>query len=79
MPPYRDADRAEVDRCLTAQGGLEECRLSFYETGDIGENKVWDNWRLEGPAFVGYFRGAPHVHVGVNVADSSAAKITTAD
>ena len=30
---------------------------------------MWDNWRLEGPAFVWYFRGAPHVHVWVNVAD----------
>jgi len=31
---------------------------------------VWDNWRLEGPSFVWWFRGSPHVHVWVNVADS---------
>ncbi len=78
VEPYRDSDRAEVEKCLDAQGGLDECRLSFYETGDIGEDKVWDNWRLEGPSFVWYFRGAPHVHVWVNVADSSEAKVTTA-
>ena len=78
VEPYRDVDRAEVDQCLAAQGGLEECRLSYYETGDIGDDQVWDNWRLEGPAFVWYFRGAPHVHVWVNIADSPAPQITTA-
>ena len=31
--------------------------------------KLWAAWRLEGPAFVWYFRGNPHVHVWVNVAD----------
>ena len=31
--------------------------------GDIGNDGEWDNWRLEGPAFVWYFRGSPHVHV----------------
>ena len=36
----------------------------------IGKDKVWDNWRLEGPAFVWHFRGAPHVHCWVNVADN---------
>lgn len=77
VEPYREADRAEVERCLAAQGGLEACRLSFYRTGDVGEDGVWDNWRLEGPSFVWYFRGAPHVHVWVNIADSPEAKITT--
>lgn len=78
VEPYRDIDRAEVEKCLEAQGGLGACHLSFYETGDIGDDKVWDNWRLEGPSFVWYFRGAPHVHVWVNVADSADVKITTA-
>ena len=77
LQPFRAADRNEVEKCLKAQGGLNECRLSFYESSDIGEDKVWDNWRLEGPSAVWYFRGAPHVHVWVNVADSPAAKITT--
>ena len=77
VEPYRESDRAEVDRCLEAQGGLDACHLSFYQTGDIGEDEVWDNWRLEGPSFVWYFRGAPHVHVWVNVANSPAPDITT--
>lgn len=77
VEPYRESDRVEVDRCLEAQGGLEECHLSFYQTGDIGDDKVWDNWRLEGPSFVWYFRGAPHVHVWVNVANTPKPKVFT--
>jgi hypothetical protein len=70
IEPYRQSDRDEVVRCLTAQGGLDACALSFYRDADIGNDGVWDNWRLEGPSFVWYFRGKPHVHVWVNVADS---------
>jgi hypothetical protein len=71
LEPYRTTDREEVRGCLERQGGLDDVRLVFYSKGDIGTDKVWDNWRLEGPAFVWHFRGAPHVHVWVNVADSS--------
>jgi hypothetical protein len=70
LEPYRTCDRDEVRGCLERQGGLDQCRLAFYAEGDIGDDRVWDNWRLEGPAFVWHFRGAPHVHVWVNVADS---------
>ena len=70
LEPYRTVDRDEVRGCLSKQGGLERCRLAFYREGDIGDDGVWDNWRLEGPAFVWHFRGAPHVHVWVNIADT---------
>lgn len=69
VEPYRQADQDEVMSCLAAQGGLDACHLAFYRDDDIGDDGVWDNWRLEGPAFVWYFRGSPHVHVWVNVAD----------
>jgi len=68
--PFRQSDRDEVTRCLKVQGGLDACRLAFYKEGDLGNDSVWDNWRLEGPSFVWYFRGKPHVHVWVNVADT---------
>ena len=71
LEPYRTVDREDVRGCLTAQGGLDRCRLAFYRDDDIGNDGVWDNWRLEGPAFVWHFRGAPHVHVWVNIADAS--------
>ena len=70
IEPYRQSDRDEVIECLKKQGGLDACSLAFYTDRDIGNDRVWDNWRLEGPSFVWYFRGAPHVHVWVNVADS---------
>jgi hypothetical protein len=69
LEPYRQADRDEAVSCLKDQGGLEHCALAFYQQGDLGKDQVWDCWRLEGPAFVWYFRGAPHVHVWVNVAN----------
>jgi hypothetical protein len=71
LEPYRTRDRDEVRGCLSKQGGLDRCRLAFFSRGDIGDDRVWDNWRLEGPAFVWHFRGTPHVHVWVNVADTS--------
>lgn len=74
IDPYRQSDRDEVIRCLKAQGGLDACHLSFYTDRDLGNDEVWDNWRLEGPSFVWHYRGAPHVHVWVNVADSADVK-----
>lgn len=70
IEPYRQADQSEVTACLQAQGGLDRCSLAFYSEDDLGKDRVWDNWRLEGPSFVWYFRGFPHVHVWVNVADT---------
>ncbi|WP_153557738.1 DUF3500 domain-containing protein [Roseimaritima sediminicola] len=67
---YRDSDRSEALSCIKAQGGLDACHLAFYSDHDIGGDEVWDNWRLEGPSFVWHFRGSPHVHVWVNLADS---------
>ena len=69
LEPFRQSDKTEVAKCLTAQGGLDRCHLAFYKEGDLGNDEIWDNWRLEGPSFVWYFRGKPHVHVWVNVAD----------
>jgi hypothetical protein len=69
LDPFRMEDQEEARLCLKKQGGLHNCHLTFYKDGDIGNDGEWDNWRLEGPAFVWYFRGEPHVHVWVNIAD----------
>jgi hypothetical protein len=74
IEPFRIEDRNEALACLHKQGGLNKCGLAFYKDGDIGEDGEWDNWRLEGPSFVWYFRGEPHVHVWVNVADDPSVK-----
>lgn len=78
IEPYRTSDQNEVVQCLQAQGGIENCSIAFYQSGDIGDDGVWDVWRLEGPSFVWHFRGSPHVHVWVNVAADPSVKISTA-
>jgi len=75
VEPYRKEDREEALACLQRQGGLDKCSLAFYKDGDIGDDGEWDNWRLEGPAFVWYFRGYPHVHVWVNVGDDPSVQL----
>jgi hypothetical protein len=77
LEPFRQSDQDEATKCLSAQGGLENCRLAFYKEGDLGDDRIWDNWRLEGPSFVWYFRGKPHVHVWVNVADDPSVKLNS--
>ncbi len=75
VQPFRKDDQHEALECLKTQGGLDHCSLSFYKDASIGHDGVWDNWRLEGPSFVWYFRGSPHVHVWVNIADDSSVKL----
>jgi len=74
LAPYRKEDADEALAILTANGGLEKTHLAFFQVGpdgksvDLGDDGVWDVWRLEGPGFVWHFRGAPHVHTWVNIA-----------
>ena len=74
IEPYRQSDRDRAVACLKAQGGLDECHLAFYEQGHLRPGE-YDIWRLEGPAFVWHFRGVPHVHTWVHVADDPAVKL----
>jgi hypothetical protein len=71
LEPYRLKDREEALTALKKQGGLDACHLTFYKKDDLGNDGIWDNWRLEGPSFVWHYRGAPHVHVWLNVADTA--------
>ena len=81
VEPYRRPDQAEALAMLDKQGGLDACRLKYYrqnskgESLDLGDDGQWDVWRLEGPSFVWHYRGVPHVHVWVNVADDSSQKL----
>ena len=75
IEPYRQSDRDEALACLKSQGGLDRCRLAFYQQGDLGDDGVWDVWRLEGPSFVWHFRGSPHVHTWVHVADDPSVEL----
>ncbi len=68
LRPFRACDAAEVRACLDSTGGVDKLRLTFAKEGDIGNDGVWDIWKLEGPAFSWFFRGSPHVHTWLNVA-----------
>jgi len=74
---YRTEDQDEAMACLNKQGGLDACSLAFYKDQDLGNDGVWDNWRVEGPSFVWYYRGFPHVHVWVHVADDPSVQLTS--
>ena len=76
IEPYRKEDQQEVLACLQKHGGLDRCSLAFYE-GDGPHGGEWENWRLEGPACVWYFRGCPHVHIWINVADGPSTPINS--
>lgn len=77
LEPFRKGDQDEALSCLKTQGGLDKCHLAFYQEGDLGNDKIYDNWRIEGPSFVWYFRGKPHVHVWVNIADDPSPKLNS--
>ncbi len=68
LSPYRPSDADDVMKDIAANGGLDKIHLSFYKQDALGQPGVWDIWRLEGPALVWHFRGAPHVHTWVNIA-----------
>ncbi len=67
LAPYRQEDADEAMEILKAAGGTDKLHMAFYQQGDLQNDKVWDIWRVEGPAFVWHFRGAPHVHAYINI------------
>lgn len=74
LDPFRATDRERVRQCLARRGGLDACHLMFARDGRMSP-PWWDNWRLEGPAFVWHYRGYPHVHVWVHVAEDTQAPV----
>jgi hypothetical protein len=71
LAPYRQEDVEEVMSLLKATGGVDQLHMAFYQQEDLQNDKVWDIWRVEGPAFVWHFRGAPHVHAYINIAQKA--------
>ena len=68
---YRLSDVNEAVGYLKKAGGLDSLHVAFYAEDDLGDDRVWDRWRIEGPGFVWYFRGSPHVHSWVNIGEPS--------
>ncbi len=65
--PYREADRKETLKYIAAGDNFDKTRIAFYQKQDIGNDKVWDVWQIEGPHMISYFRGKPHVHAWLHV------------
>ncbi len=66
LAPFRQQDSDEAMKLIKGSG-MDALHLAFFKKGDVGNDKVWDVWQIEGPNMVWYFRGAPHVHCWVNV------------
>jgi hypothetical protein len=56
----------DVDATIKAIEGnkvVNRLHVSWYGGKyDIGSDRVWDTWQIEGPDMVWYFRGEPHIH-----------------
>ena len=63
---FRKEDRDEALKQINANG-FDNHHIAFYKHGDIGNDRVWDVWQIEGPAMVWYFRGEPHVHTWAHI------------
>jgi hypothetical protein len=72
LAPFRKADADEALKLIEA-GGFERLHMAFFQKMDIGNDGVWDVWKLESPNMVWYFRGAPHVHTWVHVREPAKA------
>src|SRR5262249_41018523 len=71
LAPYREEDVAEAIEIQKAGGGLDGLHMAFYKSNDVGDDQVWDIWRIEAPSMVCHFRGAPHVHAYINISKKS--------
>ena len=66
LGPFRKRDTDEAMKMLK-KDGLDKLHIAFFKDEDIGDDGVWDNWRIQGPSMAWYFRGHPHVHTWAGV------------
>jgi hypothetical protein len=60
---FRADDVAATMKTIEDKKVVERLFVSCYGGAhDIGNDKVWDTWQIEGPEMVWYFRGDPHIH-----------------
>lgn len=63
MAMFRQDDVAATIETIEKKGITDRLHVSWYEGKfDVGADKVWDTWQIEGPDMVWYFRGQPHIH-----------------
>jgi hypothetical protein len=60
---FRKDDVEATIATIEQQGIVDRLSISWYAGKyDIGSDRVWDTWQIEGPDMVWYFRGEPHIH-----------------
>ena len=63
MAMFREGDVAATLETISTKKMVDQFYVSYYDGKyDIGSDKVWDTWQIEGPEMVWYFRGQPHIH-----------------
>jgi len=63
MAMFREGDVAATLDTITQKKMVDQLHVSYYDGKyDIGSDRVWDTWQIEGPEMVWYFRGQPHIH-----------------
>lgn len=63
MAMFREDDVTATLGTIEKKGMIDKLHVSWYGGKyDIGSDKVWDTWQIEGPEMVWYFRGQPHIH-----------------
>lgn len=63
MAMFRKDDVDATIRLIEKKNVVDGLSVSWYDGKyDIGSDKVWDTWQIEGPDMVWYFRGEPHIH-----------------
>jgi len=67
LSTYSADDVAQAMQCLEHNGGIDRLSLAYYADSDVDGNNQYQNFRLEGPGAVLYFRGSPHVHAFIHI------------
>ena len=63
MAMFREDDVNATIATIEASQVVDRLHVSWFSGKyDIGGDKVWDTWQIEGPDMVWYFRGQPHIH-----------------
>ncbi len=60
---FRQDDVEATIAAIEQRKIIDQLHVSWFDGKyDIGSDKVWDTWQIEGPDMVWYFRGEPHIH-----------------
>jgi len=79
LSTYSAGDARYAWECLEHNGGPEALHFSAYADSTAGSRGAPQNFRLEGPAAVLYFRGDPHVHAFINIGMDAGAPLSVGE